>query len=133
MSHENVETIRRAYTALAEQGVEAVLAFADPEFEATTPPSLAAEPDTYRGHEGVRRWFGSFGDAMERVYFEGKEFASAGDKVLVDTMLHARGRTTGIEAEQRAFLVWTLREGMVIRVETFAERGEAAEAAGLAQ
>jgi ketosteroid isomerase-like protein len=131
MSHVNVEIMRSAYAALAEQGVEAILAFADPEFEATTPASLASEPDTYRGHEGVRRYFGSFGDAMEGVYLEGREFTSAGDKVLVDTKLHARGRTTGIETEQRAFLVWTLRDGLVVGLETFAERGQALEAAGL--
>jgi hypothetical protein len=46
MPEENVEIARRAYAALAE-GVEAMLAFADPEFEVTTPPSLASEPDTY--------------------------------------------------------------------------------------
>jgi len=129
MSQENVEIVRSAYAVLAEQGVEAVLAFTDPQFEATTPPSLASEPDTYRGHEGVRRWFASFGDAMEGVYFEGQDFTSVGDKVLVETTLHARGRTTGIETEQRAFLVWTLREGMVTRVETFAEQRQALEAA----
>src|SRR5688572_19863599 len=120
MSEENVEIVRSAYAALADQGVEAVLAFIDPQFEVTTPPSLASEPDTYRGHEGVRRYFRSFGDAMEGVYLEGQEFTLVGDKVLVDTKLHARGRTTGIETELRAFLVWTLREGMVTRVEAFA-------------
>jgi ketosteroid isomerase-like protein len=127
----NVEIMRSAYAALAERGVDAVLPFTDPRFEATTPPSLASEPDTYRGHEGVRRYFGSFGDAMEGVYLEGREFTSVGDKVLVETKLHARGRTTGIETEQRAFLVWTLRDGLVTGVETFAERGHALEAAGL--
>jgi hypothetical protein len=50
--------------------------------------------------------------------------------VLVDTKLHARGRTTGIETEQRAVFVWTLREGMVIGVETLVEQGQALEAAG---
>jgi ketosteroid isomerase-like protein len=131
MSHKNVEILRTAYAALAEQGVEAVMAFTDPEFHATTPASLASEPGTYRGHEGVRRYFGSFGDAMEGVYFEGREFTAIGDKVLVETMMHARGRTSGIDTEQRAFLVWTLREGMVTGVETFAEQGEALEAARL--
>jgi ketosteroid isomerase-like protein len=131
MSEQNVEIVRSAYAALAEQGVEAVLAFIDPEFEATTPPSLASEPDTFRGHDGVRRYFASFDDAMEGVYFEGQEFTAVGDKVLVDTKLHARGRTTGIETEQHAFAVWTLREGMAIRVETFAEQSQALEAAGL--
>ena len=129
MSQENVEIVRSGYAALAEQGVEAMLAFADPQFEATTPPSLASEPDTYRGHEGVRRFFGSFGDAMEGVYLEGQEFTAVGDKVLVDTKLHARGRTTGIETEQRAFLVWTFRDGLVLSVETFADPGEALKAA----
>jgi ketosteroid isomerase-like protein len=129
MPQENIEIVRSGYAALAEQGVEAVLAFTDPEFESTTPASLAAEPQTYRGHEGVRHFFGSFADAMEGVYFEGQEFTSVGDKVLVDTKLHARGRTTGIETEQRAFLVWTLRDGLVTRVETFAEQGPALEAA----
>jgi ketosteroid isomerase-like protein len=131
MSQENVELIRSAYATLAEKGVEAVLDLAHPQFEMTTPPSLASEPDTYRGREGARRWFGSFGDAMEGVYFEGRKFTGVGDKVLVDTTLHARGRSTGIETEQRAFLVWTLRDGMVITLETFAERGQALEAAGL--
>jgi ketosteroid isomerase-like protein len=70
---------------------------------------------------------------MEGVYFEGQEFTSVDDKVLVDTKLHARGRTTGIETEQRAFLVWTLREGLVTRAELFAEQGQALEAAGLSE
>ena len=131
MSQKNIEIVRSAYAALAEQGVEGMLAFTDPQFEATTPPSLASEPDTYRGHEGVRRYFGSFGDALEGVYFVGQEFTAVGDKVLVDTTMHARGRTTGIEAEQRAFLVFTLRDGLVTRLETFAEQGQAIEAAAV--
>ena len=68
---------------------------------------------------------------MEGIYLEGQEFTAAGDEVLVDTKLPARGRTTGIETEQGAFLVWTLRDGLVIGLETFAERGQALEAAGL--
>jgi ketosteroid isomerase-like protein len=133
MSEENVEIARRAYTALAEEGVEALLVFADPEFEVTTPPSLASEPDTYRGHDGVRRWFGAFSDGLEGVYFEGREFMAAGDQVLVDTVLHARGRTTGIDVEQHAFLLWTLREGLAVRVLIFTERGPALEVAGLSE
>jgi ketosteroid isomerase-like protein len=131
MSQENVEIMRRAYAAMAEKGVEAALAFTDPEFETTTPAALASEPDTYRGHEGVRRYFGSFGGAMDGVWFEGQEFTSVGDKVLVDTKLHARGRATGIETVQHAFLVWTLREGMITSLDTFADQGQALEAARL--
>ena len=131
MSQENAEIMRRAYAALEKQGVEEMLAFTHPDFEMTTPASLASEPDTYRGHDGVRRYFDSFGDAMEGVYLEGLEFIPAGDKVMAVTTLRARGRSTGIEAEQRAFLVWTLRDGLVIGLEAFPERAEALEAARL--
>ncbi len=82
MSQENAEIMRRAYAALEKQGVEEMLAFTHPDFEMITPASLASEPDTYRGHDGVRRYFDSFGDAMEGVYLEGLEFIPAGDKVM---------------------------------------------------
>ena len=133
MSQENVETVRSAYAVLAEQGVEAVLAFVDPEYESTSPSSLASEPDTYRGHDGVRRWFGSFDDAMEGVRLEAVDFTSVGEQVVVETKLHARGRSTGIDTEQRAFLLWTLREGLVTRLEAFAEHGQALAAAQLSE
>jgi uncharacterized protein len=133
MSEENVEIIRRAHAALGEEGIEAMLAFVHPEFEMVTPPSLAAEPDTYRGHDGIRRWFGGFDDGLENVSTEGREFTDAGDQVLVHTVLHARGRTTGIDVEQHAFVLWTLRDGLVAGGEVFPERGPALEAAGLPQ
>jgi ketosteroid isomerase-like protein len=133
MSDQNVEIIRRASAALDEEGVEALLAYVHPDFEVTTPPSLASEPDTYRGHDGLRRWFGGFSDGLEDVSLEGLAFTPAGDKVLVHTVLRARGRTTGIEVEQQAFILWTLRDGLVSKGEAFAERGPALEAAGLSE
>lgn len=131
MASSNLEIVERGFEAFNDSGIEGILPFIHPDFEATTPPELASEPDTYRGHDGVRRFFGSFGDAMEGVWLEGVEFTSLGDKVLVETKLHGRGRTTGIETAQRAFVLWTLREGLVTRAETFPERGQALEAAGL--
>jgi ketosteroid isomerase-like protein len=90
------------------------------------------EPDTYRGAEGVRRYFESFEDAMEDIRFvtEG-EFIDAGDKVVVPFRLAARGKETGIEVEQPAVQVWTLKDGKAVRVEVFASREQAFEAAGL--
>ncbi|HEY1237917.1 MAG TPA: nuclear transport factor 2 family protein [Solirubrobacterales bacterium] len=129
MSEENVEVLRRGYAALAEGGVEEMLELTDPEFELVTPASLASEPGTFRGHDGVRAWFASFDGAMEGVRLEGRTFAAFGDNVFVETVLSARGRATGIETEQTAFLVWTVRDGLVVRGEAFAEREEALEAA----
>ena len=120
MSSQDVEFVRRGFEALSEGGVEALLPFIHPEFEVTTPPQFAAEPDTYRGHDGVRRYFDSFYDAMDEVRFEPSDFRDAQGRVIVPTKLIARGRTTGIETQQDVVLVWALRDGLAIRVEVYA-------------
>jgi hypothetical protein len=128
MSGRNVEIIREGFEALSEGGVEALLPLVHPEFEMTTPANLAAEPDTYRGPEGVRRYFDSFYEAMDEVRFEPAEFREAGERVIAPSTLTARGRATGIEAKQEVVLVWTLRDERVIRIEVFATLDEALEA-----
>jgi ketosteroid isomerase-like protein len=107
-----------------------MLPFVHPDFEVTTPASLAAEPDTYRGREGVRRWFDSFYEAVDEIRFEAHEYRAVGEKVVVPFTMRVRGRTTGIEAEQTAVQVWQLREGKVFRMEIFATVDEAMEALG---
>jgi ketosteroid isomerase-like protein len=128
MSSRNVEIIRGGFEALNEGGVEALLPLVHPEFEMTTPPNLAAEPDTYRGTEGVRRYFDSFYDAMEEVRFEPGEFRDVGGRVIAQSTLIARGRATGIEVKQEVVLVWSLRDEQAIRVEVYATLDEALEA-----
>jgi ketosteroid isomerase-like protein len=126
---DNVRLVQGGFEALSEGGVEALLPFIHPEFEVTTPANLAAEPDTYRGHEGVRRYFDSFYDAMDEVRFEPREFRDAGERVIVPVTLTARGRTTGIEARQEFVMTWTLRDGKALRVEAFATLEEALQTA----
>lgn len=133
MSNDNVELVKKGFAALKEGGVAGLLPYIHPEFESTTPSALASEPDTYRGHDGVKRYFASFYEAMENVYFEGHEYiAGADDKVFVDFSLHATGRSTGIEAEQRAYQVWSVAEGKAIRLDLFTDRDEALAYAGAA-
>jgi uncharacterized protein len=129
----NIEIVRAGFEALVTNGVEGLLAFIHPEFEVTTPPGLAVEPDTYRGHDGIRRYFDSFYEVMDEVRFIPDEFIAVGERVVVPIRLVARGKETGIEAEQRVFQVWSLRDEKAIRVEVFAAREEALEAAARAR
>ena len=122
--------VRAGFAALGEGGVEALLPFIHPEFEVTTPPNLASEPDTYRGHEGLRRYFDSFYEAMDEIRFEPREFRDAQGRVIVPVTLTARGRTTGIEASQEFVMVWSLRDDQAIRLDTYATVDEALAAVG---
>jgi ketosteroid isomerase-like protein len=129
VAQDNVELVRQGFETLSEGGVEALLPFIHPEFEVTTPPGLAAEPDTYRGPEGIRRYFDSFYEAMDDVRFEAEDFIAVGDRVVVPLTLRARGRTTGIVTEQRVAQVWELRGEQAIRVQVFPTVEEAMSAA----
>ena len=130
MAESNVDLVRRGFfEAFTNGGVEALLPFVHPEFEATTPAELAAEPDTYRGPEGIRRYFDSFYEAMDQIRFEAEDYIEVGDRVVVPFKLTARGRTTGLEFDQRAVQVWEARDGLGYRLEVYANLDEAMAAA----
>ena len=122
MSQANVDALKRG-------DFEDLIQRIHPEFEFTTPAALSVEPDTYRGEEGVRRYFDSFYEAMDEVQFIPDEFIDAGEHVVVPVTLRARGKETGLEVEQRIFQVWSVRDGMASRVEVFATLEEAMDAA----
>jgi ketosteroid isomerase-like protein len=130
MANESVDVLRRGFEALAAGGVEALLPFIDPDFVATVPPGLSVEPDTYRGPEGVRRYFDSFYEAVDEVRFEPEQFIARGDRVVVPTRVLVRGRGSGAEVTQRVTQVWTLRDGRAIRLDVYPTLADALEAAG---
>jgi ketosteroid isomerase-like protein len=129
VASENVQLVRRGFEAFEREGVEALLELVAPDFELTTPPELASEPDTYRGPEGLRRYFDSFYDAMDEIHLEPHAFHESGDWVVVEYTLRARGRTSGIEAAIDAVMNWRVADGLARRVEFFATLDEALNAA----
>jgi ketosteroid isomerase-like protein len=129
VSGENLEIVRRGLDAFNEEGVEGVIPLLGPGFSATTPPSLASEPDTYRGPDGLRRWFYSFDEVMDEIRWEPRGFREAGDRVIVEFTLRARGKTTGLDFGQDGVMLWQLRDGKAIRLDVFPTLEEALAAA----
>jgi uncharacterized protein len=127
----NVEVVRQGFEAFNSGDMERILAFADADFEAIVPPELSAEPDTYRGHDGIRRYFQSFQDAMDEIRFQPERFWDVGPSVVALVRITAKGRQTAISVEQRIAQVWTIRDGRAKRVQTYASLSEALEAVGL--
>ena len=121
--------VERGFEAFNDRGVEGILPFIHPEFEATTPPNLASEPDTYRGHDGVRRWFDSFYEVMDEIRWDAHRLSAGRGPVVVEFTLRARGKTTGLDFGQDAVMVWSMRDGKAIRVELFETLDDALRAA----
>ena len=124
----NLEIVQRGFGAFNEGGIDGILPFVHPEFEATTPPELATEPQTYRGHDGIRRWFDSFDEVMEEIRWDARDFHEVGGRVVVEFTLRARGKTTGLDFGQDAVMVWELRDGLAIRLSLYPTLDEAMSA-----
>ena len=120
MTSGNAEIVERGFEAFNAQGIDGILPFIHPDFEATTPPELASEPDTYRGQEGIRRWFTSFDEVMDEIRWDARGFREVGDeRVVVEFTLRARGKTTGLDFGQDAVMVWELADGQAIRLSLY--------------
>jgi ketosteroid isomerase-like protein len=118
MANETIELARRGFDALATGGVDAMLEFVHPEFEMETLPQIAAEPQLYRGHEGVRRWFDSFYEVMDEIAIEPTSYEQLDtDRVLLEFTMRARGQSSGIEVEQEAKAIATLRDKLLVSLE----------------
>jgi ketosteroid isomerase-like protein len=131
MSQENVEIVREVFKDFNSEDIGRIVAAVHPELEVVIPPEVSAEPDTYLGPEGIRRYFQSFQDVMDEIRFEPERLWDAGDSVVVSLRVTARGRQTAIPVEQRSAGVWTVRDGQIIRVRSYASLAEALQAVGL--
>ncbi len=126
MSASDVELVESTFRKLSERGVDYVAEDFHPDFEFTTPPQLASEPGTYRGTEGVQRWFDSFYEAMDQVAVVPTEIVDAGPgKVALAIQLQTRGRSTGLELTQDAALLALVDNGKFRRFEVVATLADA--------
>ena len=128
MTSSNLEIVERGFEAFNAEGIDGILPFIHRDFEATTPPELASEPDTYRGHDGIRRWFDSFYEVMDEIRWDARDFREVGDRIVVEFTLRARGKTTGLAFGQEAVMVWELQDGKAIRLSLYPTLDEALSA-----
>jgi len=133
MSQENVELVEQLVKAFNSEDIELLLSSTHPDFELDVPPELSAEPDIYRGEDGMRRYWESFQDAMAEIRIHLDRLCDAGEAVVLAMRLTAKGRRTGIAVEQRTAAVWTIRDGKVTRIRAYASLSEALQAVGLAE
>jgi ketosteroid isomerase-like protein len=102
--------------------------FLDPEIEWVPVTESLLAVDSYRGFDGVRRFWGEFLSAWERYRVETPRFDDAGDQVAV--VVHIVGRTHELEVDETQSSLLTVRDGGVVRVQSFADPDAARQAAG---
>jgi len=128
MSEENVETLRRGYEAVNRGDIEGFIANVHPDVEFT---SLIAESEgeTFRGHDGVRRWWKEVVLPLGGLHGEPVTVRDLGDTVL--TRVLGTYRPRGVEVRQTVWSVVRFRDGKATWWQFFRTEDEAIEAAGL--
>jgi ketosteroid isomerase-like protein len=91
-------------------------------------------PDSYAvspGQRPVKARLMEMLEVMEEPQIEAEEIIDAGERVVIAVRLSGRGRASGIDLEASWFHVLTARDNKAVRIEWYASRGDALEAAGL--
>jgi ketosteroid isomerase-like protein len=135
MSRENVEIVRQVITSHhsddLEAAKEAFLALWDPSCEYIR-VTAALEPQTYRGHDGIRRYLSDMADDWAEWRAEADEILDLNqDTVVATTHFHATGKDSGVPVEARLAVVFVFSKGKILRAHTYPSREEALEAVGL--
>jgi len=138
MSEENVEVVRRLYSLAPDAaGVvrgdydDVFVDYFDPDFELVPPSTYPDTESSYRGQEGVRRWFQQLEEIWDDWRTEGERFFDAGSQVVVFVRVSGTAKQSGAALAISAAHVLTLRDGRVTRTDVFLDRSESLEAAGL--
>jgi ketosteroid isomerase-like protein len=119
VSASNLELVRRLFDRYAEGGVEAVLDGLHEDVVIEIPAELSAEPDTYHGHDGARRYFAGFTGMIEDVRYEPIELIPEGDCVLAHVRLGGRGASSGLEVELESVVLHEFSEGLITRMRPY--------------
>jgi ketosteroid isomerase-like protein len=131
MSQENLERFRAVYDHAARTG-ELPRESLHPEFvwDMTTFRG-AILPGPYEGVDGANRFLAEWREGFEHWSLDIEELVDAGDQVIAVVRQRGKAKQGGPDVEMRFAMVWTFRDRLAVRMEMYASRNEALEAAGL--
>lgn len=130
MLDEKAESLRAGLDAFNQRDKATWLALVDREAE-NLPPRDWPEQAPIRGAEAIWDFYVDAVDAWDSAAFGWGEFVDVSpDTVVANQRAELRGRTSGAGVIWSYWVVWTFRDGKIVRIEWFADRDEALRTAG---
>jgi ketosteroid isomerase-like protein len=130
---QNVEIVKRALDAYNRRDLDVYDELYTPDYEWFPALMGTVDGDSFRGREGLARYYEVVRDTWEDFRVAGEEFRDLGESVLVAIRVEGRGRGSGVPVVGRQTLVFDLRDGKMARVRSFLDHGEGLRAAGLSE
>jgi ketosteroid isomerase-like protein len=125
---QNLELVERLFAAFATGRRDAISEFIADDFVLVVPPSMSAEPDTYTGPEGVRRYMDAFEGVLDDVRFHADELHPEQGCVLALVRVTGRGATSGLPVTMRSASIIRVRDGEITGIESHPDLAAAREA-----
>jgi ketosteroid isomerase-like protein len=130
MSQENVATMQAAFEHFSRTG-EPLWETIDPEVEVHDHD--IPDAGIYRGTSGFVSWLEDWGAAWNDYSMEPERWIDAGDAVVFVFQMTAKGKGSGVEVRRRDAMVWTFRDGKVVRLDYYNSESLALAAVGLSE
>jgi ketosteroid isomerase-like protein len=116
---EGTEFATRAYAAVNARDREAIKALTASDIV------VATTVEAYRGPEALLQWMDEGDDAFENFTVELLEVEELAGHVMASMRQRGRGKASGADVDHHFTHVWTLRDGIAIRMQSFAHRDDA--------
>ena len=133
MSRQNVDIVRRLFEVYNERSFAENLDLIDPDIFWDVSRVELPEGASYSGRSELRSFVEAWDEGFVSDHVEAQEMFDAGDRVVVMVSHRGRGKSSGIDIDQRFAMVWTLRDGRAIRMDMYPTLDEALEAVGLSE
>ena len=130
VSEQHVQTLRGVYAALIRGDTQGVIDRLHPDAELHQPRE-SPDAASYYGRDEVARGTLDFFSAWDEFSFEARDVSSIGDGVLMDMLLTAKGKGSGVEVTLPLFHAWTFLDDQPHRLFVCMTREDALDAAGL--
>ena len=137
MAAGDVEIVRELLDAFARRDHERAFEFYDPEIEWDARRLDKFNPDlaeVFHGYDGVRTYWRRWLSAWRDIDFDVQDVREGEDGEVVALIANQRqwGRASGVETIVDSYgLVFTCRDGKVVRWRAFSSQAEALDTAGL--
>ena len=133
MSERDVEVHRRLLEAYNARDTEALLALCDEQIEVHSVFAAPGGAD-YKGHDGVRTWLQNLEDTWGSEFrVQPEAFFDLGENTLVFSVLHGRGRQTGVDVPMTNAQVAKVADGLIVYLKVYIHREDALRDLGISE
>jgi ketosteroid isomerase-like protein len=117
----NLEVVRAVYAAVARGDLEQIFAYYAEDVEYDLSQSGSPVTERVTGHEAIRDLWRTWMRTWDEYQAEPEEFVEVGDAVFVRVHVKARSKAIGVPLDAHTADVFTLRDGKIVRLVSYAD------------